>query len=88
MVQVQGLMVQVQGGWDPFWSLTETKTDCEYKYYGEASGNSSAILITTNGTVTSSVYVKISETYSFKGKIWECYDGMNPFCTRVCRAVI
>lgn len=25
---------------------------------------------------------------TYKGLVWECYDGWNPFCTKDCRAPI
>ena len=27
-------------------------------------------------------------TIKYKGLVWECYDGWNPFCTKDCKALI
>ena len=57
-------------GW--FWTLKETETECTYS----SSPISRSMSITLSG----------GDVITFKGVLWDCKDGWNPFCTKDCRA--
>lgn len=65
-------------GW--FWTLIKTGTECTYTS-GGVSGSIS-------GGVSGGVSGGENVTITYKGSVWECYDGWNPFCSKDCRAPI
>ncbi len=66
-------------GW--FWCLSHTSTECTYT----STPSSGSI---SGGTISGSISGSMSggSIISYKGEVWECYDGWNPFCTKDCRA--
>lgn len=61
-------------GW--FWTLIKTGTECTYTSGG------------VSGSISGGVSGGENVTITYKGSVWECYDGWNPFCSKDCRAPI
>lgn len=69
-------------GW--FWTLIKTNVECTYASGGVSGGVSGGLPGGVSGGVSGGEDV----TITYKGLVWECYDGWNPFCTKDCRAPI
>lgn len=69
-------------GSGPFWRLKETSTEC--LYISSTSSSGEAIIV--NPGVSGSISIGDIDGFVYKGIVWECYDGWNPFCTKDCRA--
>lgn len=67
-------------GW--FWTLKETATVC---WYISSTSSSGGFIIVNPGS-SGSISIGQESVIAYKGVVWECYDGWNPFCTKDCRA--
>ena len=69
-----------QSGW--FWTLKETETECTYS--SSPISGSMSITLPDGSSVSGSI--SGGDVITFKGVLWDCKDGWNPFCTKDCRA--
>ena len=67
-------------GW--FWTLKETETECTYS--SSPISRSMSITLPDGSSVSGSI--SGGDVITFKGVLWDCKDGWNPFCTKDCRA--
>ena len=62
--------------------LKETETECTYS--SSPISRSMSITLPDGSSVSGSI--SGGDVITFKGVLWDCKDGWNPFCTKDCRA--